>query len=139
MVFKQDEIVGDITIGDIIYDKQIRFNTGELPYTIMAESKNYIICQRPIDKKEDIDLLKHEVEMDAYLSVDSALSALKNTPVYTILDIKNKKRGPHNLVFNITDFNNKDECIQLLKKIENGDVELSRRNSVECKNWYITE
>ena len=70
--------------------KQIRFNTGELPYTIMAESKNYIICQRPIDKKEDIDLLKHEVEMGAYLSVDSALSALKNTPIYTILDIKNK-------------------------------------------------
>lgn len=112
--------------GQMIY-----FADEKLPMMAAAVSPNFIVCTRPLCKKADIGLLKHEVKMRAYSSVEEAYNASKNDPVYTIIDLKNQVKGPHNLVFNSYDFNSTKSMKKLLNDLKSGDVELSRRNSVE--------
>lgn len=117
------------------------FFIGEvLPMVVNAVNDNYAVCTRNLHRRHDADLLHHKVETAAYLSFSEAYNALKEEIVYTILDFHNKAKGPHNLVFNLYAFEEPESVEELLRDLEAGKVELSRRNSVALEiDWDRTE
>lgn len=112
-------------------DQQIYFDGEKASFKVIAISENYAICTRKLHRRYDADLLKHQVEMGGYFSFTEAYNHQKDEIVYSILDFKNMKRAPHNLVFNPYDFKDTNSLNELLNDLESCKVELSRRNG--CK------
>lgn len=90
--------------GIKIKDK-IYFSSEKTPYTIKAFDGRYAICTKPYN--------------------------FKKTVIYTIIDFKNNIRSTNNLVFNMYDYKILNDINECLNDLKTGDVELSRRNSVE--------
>ena len=108
------------------------FFIGEkAPMEVKAVSENFAICTRDLHRWYDADLLKHRVEMSAYMSFTEAYNDLKNEKIYTIIDLKNNIRGPHNMVFSSFDFKKQKEINYLLYALEIGEVEISKRNQCD--------
>lgn len=115
------------------------FINESLPMEIIARSKRYAVCTRSLDLESDFELLAFEVERGAYFDSQSAWEALKDEVIYTIVDFQNKKRGPHNMIFNFYEFESKSDCQKCLKDMENGKIELSRRREVDLNiDWERT-
>lgn len=77
---------------------------GEVkPYTIMACDERYLICTKPFN--------------------------LKQTVLYTIVDLENNVRGTENLIF-CQGFETKEQCSEALIRLQTGESEISRRNKV---------
>lgn len=66
--------------------------------------------------------------MDSYLTFTEAWNDLKNEMIYTIIDLENNIRGPHNLIMGGTDFKKQKEIEILLQELTNRTVEISHRN-----------
>lgn len=111
--------------------QQIFFTEEKLPMIVRAISENYAVCTRKFDKVEDSDLIDHKIRMKAYSSRKSAENNLKNEHVYSIIDFKNQTRGPHNMVFNLYDFDLDSDMELIIRDLECGDLEISSHNS--CK------
>lgn len=77
-------------------------------YTIQAMNARYAICTRKI-----------------YIP-----SRQQHTVLYTIVDSETMMRGPNNLIFNGYDYATKLGCEESLRALEDGEIELSRRNSI---------
>lgn len=110
--------------------QKIYFLECNLPYKVKAISDNFAICTRKINRKEDADLLKHEVVNGGFLHIDQAWKHFKGCPIYTILDFKKEKRGTHNLIFNLYDFSIQEDIDKCLEDLESGKIELSRRGAI---------
>lgn len=131
-------------------------DTGET-FEVMAQDERYIICQRLYTvaeskreaKEWDVDiaelkkgLTEEEIEAEFIFSDDhhdlgvrpSELD--KDTFCYTIVDLHVKKRAPDNYhcKFNYDD---KEECKQALLELHSGEMELSRRNSIDLSEFTI--
>lgn len=123
----------------LIQGKNVYFEGELLPFKVMAESQNFAICTRKFDKKADADTVAHLVKTRAYSSAFIANGALKDEIVYTIVGFKHNERGSHNLVFNLYDFENQKSIKELMKDLESGEAEISRRNKVDLNiNWEKT-
>lgn len=108
----------------------IKFQEDNLPYTIQAVSERYLICTRPFDKTEDDDILDYKVEMSAYCTKKEAYEDLKNSCMYTIVDLEEEIRGSDN--YNSwSDYSTREECEEVLKAFETNEIEISYRNRVK--------
>lgn len=90
--------------GIKVNDK-VYFSSEKAPYTVKAFDGRYAICTKPYN--------------------------FKKTVMYTIVDFKKDKRSTNNLVFNIYDYKVQKDIDQCLKDLRSGEIELSRRNSVD--------
>ena len=82
---------------------KIIFAEEKKGYIVRSIGKRYAVCTKPFN--------------------------LKNTVLYTVIDIDNKIRGTENLVFGMgaeTD----DDCNEMLSRLECGESEISYRNRV---------
>jgi hypothetical protein len=107
--------------------QKVWFAEDTLPYIVMANNERYVICTRKLNKRKDADLLWFEVERGASWSFTSAYEALKDAPVYTIVDLQEQIRGTENLIF-CMGFGSKKLCKEALKRLSNGESEISHRN-----------
>ncbi len=120
----------------LLKGQDVYFQGEDLPMKVKVINKKYAVCTRPLDKVEDADLLEYKVEMKAYSTFEKAYKSLKNEVIYTILDFENGVKGPHNLVFNDYNFRKQRDMAKLLKDLESGDVEVSRRNQAVLRIDY---
>jgi len=91
---------------------KISFLNLEGEYTIRACNERYLICvqvYRPECRNRNLTKAKY---------------------LYTIVDLEEEIRGTHNMLFNCYK-NNDTNWKLLLRRLKNGDVEISHRNRVE--------
>lgn len=116
--------------------KQVYLDNEKLPYNVMAVSKRYAVVSRKLNKREDAEHLHHMVNMSAYSSFTEAYKDNINSPIYSLIDLKENKRSPDNLVFGIFDYFNENDCKKAIKYLETGKMELSHRNISELSvDW----
>ena len=121
-------------------DQNIFFKKEKLPYKIMAMSERFVIVSRKLNRREDAELLHHKVRMSAYLSFTEAFNANKENPVYSIIDLQYNVRSSCNLIFDFTDYFDKEDCQKCIKMLESGEIELSKRNMKKLEiNWDQTK
>lgn len=91
--------------NDIIFQvgQKITFAEEKRPYTVRACNDRYAICTKPFN--------------------------LKNTVLYTIVDLKNNIRGTENLIF-CMGFEDDEECKEALERLEKEESEISKRNYI---------
>jgi len=118
------------------------FFIGEgIPMELIARTENYGCVIRSLDINEDFELLSYKVESGAYLDCESALEDLKDSPVYSLLDFKEEKKAPSNMLFagDFYDFWSKRGCKKACIDLERGKHELSRRNGCDLViDWERT-
>jgi hypothetical protein len=120
-------------------EQLVFFINENLPYEVKAISDRYAIVSRKLHRREDADLLHHKVKMSAYLTFTDAFNANKENPVYSICDFKENIKAPDNLVFEIINYFNTEDCEKCIKMLELGEIELSHRNKVELNiDWNRT-
>lgn len=113
------------------FDK-IYFVNESLPYEIKALNDRYAVCVRGLNKEHDHDLLSFKVEMQAYLTIESAYEALKDAPVYCLVDFWERLRAPDNYGCKF-DYETQSGCNEALSELMSGEVELSRRNKTHLQ------
>ena len=72
-------------------------------YTVQARNSRYVICTKPFN--------------------------LKHTVLYFIVDLKEKLRGPDNMIF-CFGYETKSQCEERLKELDENKIEVSLRRSV---------
>lgn len=83
---------------------KIKFLKEKQRYTVRASNRFYSVCTKPFNAQK--------------------------TVMYTIIDWRNKVRGPENLIFGAgaeTD----EQCEDMLKRLTNGESDVSSRNYCE--------
>jgi hypothetical protein len=119
--------------------KKVFFNNEKLPFNVMAISENYAVVSRKLNRREDAELLNHQVKMNAYLTFTEAFTDNKSNPVYSLLDFRNNVKAPHNLIFGDFDYFKDKDCERAIKWLEKGKMELSQRNRCELSiDWDKT-
>lgn len=87
------------------YDGQkVKFKSEKQRYTVICSSKRYAICTK--------------------------LFNAKHTVFYTIIDQKENVRGAENLIFGMG-AETKEQCMEMLIRLLDGDSEVSHRNRIE--------
>lgn len=109
--------------------QKILFEEDLLPYEVKAINERFAVCTREINKRNDHDLLRFEVERGAYASIDDAWEGNKKEVVYTIIDFEKNIRGTENLLF-CMGFKTIKLCKEALERLTSGETEISRRNQV---------
>lgn len=77
--------------------------TEKRPYTVKARDERYIICTKPYNAQ--------------------------HTVFYFIIDLVEKWRAPDNMIF-CRGYENTEDCLERLKELQNGKIELSRRRGI---------
>lgn len=116
--------------------KTIKFN-GDLPFEVMAFNDRYIIAKRELDPVQDNKRIRNEVSMHSYCTFEETYEDLKQYPIYTVLDKKEGKRGGVTS-YNV-DVNTVEGANEMLEELMSGEIELSRRSSIDCSTWLIEE
>lgn len=73
------------------------------PYKVRARDERYIICTKPYNPQ--------------------------HTVLYFIIDLLEKWRAPDNMIF-CSGYETDEDCIDRLKELQDGTVELSRRRGI---------
>ena len=110
---------------------KVYFVGEKLPYKVMAASKRYAVVSRSLNRREDAELLHHQVKMGAYCTFTEALEHNKQSPVYSLIDFEENIKAPDNLVFGIYDYSDEKQCQKVIEDLETGEIELSHRNRAE--------
>ena len=117
-------------------NQEIFFIGENLPYKVMSTSNRYCVVSRKLNKKEDRGLLDFRVEMNAYSSFSEAYNHLKDSPVYSLLDFQENYRAPSNLIFDHFNYFDHNDCNEVIKWLESGDMKLSYRNKISLNiDW----
>ncbi|WP_130806492.1 hypothetical protein [Senegalia massiliensis] len=90
---------------------------------------------------DDEDLVFEVIAKDEKFAVctNNDLGPTTDDTVYTIIDLKENIRGPHNIVFNSYDFTDVEDMNQMINDLNdsNNTIEISHRNRVELKvRWF---
>ena len=118
---------------------KIFFTNDKQPMEVIALSERYAVCVRSMDLEDDFELLAFEVERGAYYDSKDAYEDLKDSPIYSILDFKENRRGPDNYIFGMYDYWSKEDCELCIKDLESGQVEISRRHGIDLNiDWNRT-
>ncbi len=109
------------------------------PMEVIALSERFAVCVRGMDLQDDFELLAFEVERGAYYDSEAAYEALKDSPIYTILDFKENRRGRDNYIFGMYDYWSKEDCELCIKDLESGQVEISKTYGIDLNiDWKRT-
>jgi len=130
-----------MTYSELKDGQKIYFVGETIPMELIARSENYGCVVRSLDIDEDFQILAHEVETGAYSDFETALEHLKDSPVYSLLDFREEKKAPSNLLFagDLYDFWSKRGCRKACLDLERGKHELSRRNGCDLRiDWERT-
>ena len=73
------------------------------PYVVRCRDERFIICTKPFN--------------------------LQHTVKYFIIDLKERLRGPDNMIF-CMGYETQEECEERLRELQAGTIEVSRRRSV---------
>lgn len=111
--------------------KKVYFTNEKLPYKVMAVSGRYAVVSRPLNRREDAELLHRQVKSGAYCTFKEAFEHNKQSPVYSLIDFEENIKAPDNLVFNAYDYSKEEQCRKVIEHLENGIVRLSNRD--RCK------
>lgn len=111
--------------------KKVYFTNEKLPYKVMAVSERYAVVSRPLNRREDANLLHYQVEMGAYRTFTEAFEHNKQSPVYSLIDFEENIKAPDDLVFGIYDYSKVTDCKKVIKELEKGELKLSHRNRFE--------
>ncbi len=90
---------------------KIKFEGEKQRYTVRASNTAYAVCTKPFNARK--------------------------TVLYTIVDLVRGVRGPENLIFGLgaeTD----EQCADMLKRITDGDTEVSYRHDLPLDIEYIS-
>ena len=91
------------------------------------ESQNFCDCGSVY---EDYDIT----------DIQEAFESVKSEPVYSLLDFKNNRKAPSNLMFCNYDWCSKEGCIDALIDLKKGVHELSTRHGVDLNiDWTRTQ
>ena len=82
---------------------KVTFAEEKKPYTVRSIGSRFAVCTKPFN--------------------------LKNTTLYTIIDIQEKIRGTENLIFGLGAETDQD-CDEMLCRLESGETEISYRNRI---------
>ncbi|MFA6204517.1 MAG: hypothetical protein WC710_15165 [Gallionella sp.] len=86
---------------------KVRFNEERQGYTIQAKGERFIVCTKPFN--------------------------LRKTVLYTIIDMKDRIRGPENLVF-CAGAGTRELCNEMLARLEGRDIELGWTSEISHRN-----
>lgn len=111
--------------------KKVYFTNEKLPYKVMALIERYAVVSRPLNRREDADLLHNQVKMGAYFTFTEAFEHNKKSPIYSIIDFEQNIKAPDNMVFGIYDYSKESDCKKVINDLESGELELSFRNRCE--------
>lgn len=102
---------------------KIKFKREKLCYTVMASNVCFLICTKPQNLIIRLGNKKYKHE---------------KTVLYTVVDRKEKVRGTENLIFGFG-AETKEQCQRMLKRLTEGDSEVSFRNrvSLDIEEFYI--
>lgn len=92
-------------INNFTVGSKIYFSSEKRPYTVKAFDGRYAICTKPFN--------------------------LKNTVIYTIVDLLKNVRGPNNLVFNLYDYKKDKDIERCLTHLQREQLIISDRNKIE--------
>ena len=73
------------------------------PFKVRARDERYIICTKPFNPRK--------------------------TVLYFIVDLKERWRGPDNMIF-CSGYETDEDCQERLKELQNGEIELSQRRGI---------
>ena len=90
----------------------VRLIGERIPYKVRCVGSRYAICTKPFN-------LKHTVQ-------------------YFIIDNKKEIRGPDDRVF-CAGYETKEQCIERLNELENGEMEVSKRRCLSIHDFYRME
>ena len=128
-----------MTIKNITTGQNIYFLNDKKPMVLIAKNNRYAVVVRPLNIEDDYDLIYFQVERGCYWTTKEAYNDLKKHPVYSLLDFKEKKRGPSNLIFENYDYWSKQSCIDCIKDLKKGVYEISRRHGIDLNiDWNKT-
>ncbi|WP_405329508.1 hypothetical protein [Leeuwenhoekiella sp. LLG6367-2.1] len=113
---------------NLIPGQKVFFKKENIPMELIARTDRYAVVVRNIDIEEDYELIYFEVERGAYYDTQEAFEAIKDFPVYSLLDFETETRAPSNLIFNPWDFWSKNDCVECLRELEKATHQLSTRN-----------
>lgn len=66
-----------------------------------------------------------------------ASSKAFGSSMYSIIDTKEMRAGTDNYVFGIYEYANEEDCKKAMNELENGTMEIGRRNACDIKNIYV--
>ncbi len=108
----------------------IIFKEDKKPFKVRCADGRFIICTRMFNRRNDSDLIWAEVQMGGFMTFSSGYEFVKDTPIYSIIDLKENIRGTENLVF-CMGFHSDADCKRALKRLSSGETEISHRNRIE--------
>lgn len=121
-------------------DSEIKEWSDELNQNLDAE---YIDDSRGFNTFDDFyeDCLEVEdIEREHRYQYGDCPEALsEDTIYYTVVDLQEQKRGDDSYVFSPHDYSKKQDCEEALLDLNDGEMELSRRNSIELSEYEIKE
>lgn len=121
-------------------DQNVYFTGEKLPMKVMALSDRFAVVSRKLNRTEDADLIRHQVEMGAFENFTDAYNDMKGKPVYSLLDFEEMIKAPDNLVFGRYDYFDQSQCQDAVISLVDGQMELSERNRAELKiDWERTK
>lgn len=110
--------------------QKIHFKNEKSPMNILAKSERFLVCSRKLNRRQDADLLKFEVTRENYMTFSEAYNSLKDSPVYTVVDLQENIKGGINLIFDPYDYFDKESCEKLIEDLEKGITEISHRTRI---------
>lgn len=115
---------------------KISFIEDEKPFNVTARNYRFLFCTRRFDKVTDQYIIDYSLKMGAFSNEAEALEYYTGEIVYTIVDLKERIRGSHNIVLGTYDFEDLYDIKRLLSDLDRGDTKISSRNSVKL-NYNI--
>ncbi len=102
----------DFPLRRVRVGTKIKFRGEKQCYTVQASNAYVMVCTKPLN--------------------------FKKTVLYTIIDLKENVRGAENLIFGMG-AETPEQCEQMLKRVTEGESEVSHRNRVELdiEKYYI--
>lgn len=82
---------------------KVYFPNEKKPYKVRARDERYIICTKPYNPQ--------------------------HTVLYTIIDLKDQRRGPDNMIF-CSGYESDEDCAERLAELQNGSIEVSLRRGI---------
>lgn len=120
--------------------KNYRWKFVEDPWalwTIQAVGRRYAVLTRQAHEKD--------CKIDPFLDDSDPIDRMYiekypkiGETLYTIWDIDNMTRGPHNLLMNVYNFETQEGCQEVCDDLHDGKIELSKRPK-RCVNVIATE
>lgn len=92
-----------IQANELMKGSKVYFKGEKRPYEVRCRNDRFIICTKPFN--------------------------LKNTVLYTIIDLARNVRGTENLIFGMG-FETDEDCLDALVRLKSGESEVSYRNFV---------